>query len=43
MTEVFKIKEPQYNLRSDASHFKTENFKSTHYGIQSNVEYSTPK
>ena len=43
MTEVFEIKEPHYNLRSDASHFKRENVKSTHYGIQSNMEYSTPK
>ena len=43
MTEVFEKKEPHYNLRSDASHFKRENVKSTHYGIQSNMEYSTPK
>ena len=35
MTEVFEIKEPHYNLRSEASHFKRENVKSTHYGIQS--------
>ena len=35
MTEVFEIKEPHYNLRSKASHFKGENVKSTHYGIQS--------
>ena len=33
-TEVFEIKEPNYNLRSDASHFKRENFKSTHCSIQ---------
>ena len=43
MAEVFEIKEPQHNLRSDTSHFKIENVKSTHYGIQSNMEYSTPK
>ena len=43
MTEVFQIKEPHYNLGSDASRFKRENFKFTHYGIQSNMEYSTPK
>ena len=43
MIEVFETKEPHYNLRSDASHFKRENVKSTHYGIQSNMEYSTPK
>ena len=35
MTEVFEIKEPYYNCRSEASHFKRENVKSTHYGIQS--------
>ena len=35
MTEVFKIKEPHYNLRSEASHFKRGNVKSNHYGIQS--------
>ena len=34
MTEVFEIKEPNYNLRSEASHFKRENVKSTHYGTQ---------
>ena len=34
-TEVFKIKEPNYNLLSEASDFKRENFKSTHYGFQS--------
>ena len=42
MTEVFEIKEPHYNLRSEASHFKRENVKSTYYGIQS-VRYSGPK
>ena len=35
MTKAFEIKEPHYNLRSEASHFKTANVKSTHYGIQS--------
>ena len=35
MTEVLEIKEPHYNLRSEASHFKRENVKSAHYGIQS--------
>ena len=34
MTEVFEIKEPHYNLSSEASHFKRENVKSTHYDIQ---------
>ena len=35
MREVFKIKEPFYNLRSEATHFKRENVKSTNHGIQS--------
>ena len=34
MTKVFEIKEPNYNLRSEASHFKRENVKSTHSGTQ---------
>ena len=42
MKEVFEIKEPHYNLHSEASHFKRENVKSTYYGIQS-VRYSGPK
>ena len=42
MTEIFEIKEPHYNFRSEASHFKRENFKSNHYGIQS-VRHSLPK
>ena len=33
MTEVFEIKEPHYNMRSEASHFKRENVKSNNYGI----------
>ena len=35
MTEVFEIKEPHYNFRSEASHIKRENVKSTHCNIQS--------
>ena len=42
MTEVFELKEPHYNLRSEATHFKREKVKSTHYGIQS-VRYLGPK
>ena len=42
MKEIFEIKEPHYNLRSEASHFKRENVKSTHYGIQS-VRHLGPK
>ena len=32
ITDVFEIKEPHYNLRSETSHFKRENVKCTHYG-----------
>ena len=42
MTEIFEIKEPHYNLGSQANHFKRENVKSTHYGIQS-VQHLGPK
>ena len=42
MTEVFEIEEPHYNLRFEANYFKTENVKSTHYGIQS-VRHLRPK
>ena len=35
MTEVFETKEPHYNMRSEASHFKRESVKPTLYGIQS--------
>ena len=35
MREIFETKEPNYNLHSEASHFKRESVKSTHYGIQS--------
>ena len=42
MTEVFEIKEPHYNLSSEAGHFKREIVKFTHYGIQS-VRHLGPK
>ena len=42
MTEIFESKEPHYNLRSEASHFKRENVKSTHCGIQS-MRHLEPK
>ena len=34
MKEVFEIQIPAYNFRSEATHFKKENVKKTHYGIQ---------
>ena len=36
--EVFEIKEPHYNFRSEVSHFKKKNIKSIHYCISS-VQY----
>ena len=33
--EVFEIQNPAYNFRFEATHFKRENVKTTHYGIQS--------
>ena len=35
MTEILEVKEPYDNFRSEDSHFRRENAKSTHYGIQS--------
>ena len=35
ITEILEVKEPHDNFRSEASHFRGENAKSTHYGIQS--------
>ena len=42
MTEILEIKKPHYNLRFEASHFKRENVKSVHCGIQS-VRHLGPK
>ena len=42
MKEVFEIQNPAYNFHLEATHFKRENVKATHYGIQS-VRYLGPK
>ena len=42
MKEVFEIQNPAYNFCSEATHFKRESVKMTHYGIQS-VKYLGPK
>ena len=42
MKEVFEIQNLAYNFYSDAIHFKRDNVKTTHYGIQS-VMYLGPK
>ena len=50
MAEVFEINKPHYNLRSKASHFKTEKRKLYSLWYSSsvtfrtkNMEHSTPK
>ena len=35
MKQVFERQNPAYNFRSEATYFKRENVKTTHYGIQS--------
>ena len=42
MKEVFEIQNPGYNFCSEDTHFKRENVKMTHYGIQP-VRYLGPK
>ena len=42
MKEIFKLKEPTYNLRSDSSHFMQRKIKTTSYGLQP-LEYLAPK
>ena len=42
MKQVFERQNPAYNFRSEATYFKRENVKTTHYGIQS-VRYLGPK
>ena len=35
MKEVFEMQNAAYNFCSEATHFKRENVRTTHYGIQS--------
>ena len=35
MKDVFGLKEPQYNLRSELNHFTRRNVKTTYYGLSS--------
>ena len=35
MKEVFEMPNPAYNFRSEATHFKRENVKTTYYDIKS--------
>ena len=42
MKDVFELKEPAYNLRSNGNSFLVGNIKTTHYGLQS-IRYLAPK
>ena len=42
MKENFELQNPSYNLRSSCNHFRRENIKTVHYGLQS-VRYLGPK
>ena len=42
MKEVFEMPNPAHNFRSEVSHFKREDMKTTQYGIRS-VRYLGPK
>ena len=35
MKDVFELKEPPYNLRSESNHFTCRNVKTTYYGLSS--------
>ena len=35
MKDVFELKEPPYNLRSESNHFTRRNVKTTYYGLSS--------
>ena len=35
MKDVFELKEPPYNLRSESNHFTSRNLKTTYYGVLS--------
>ena len=36
MEDVFELKEPPYNLRSESNHFTRRNVKTAYYGLSSN-------
>ena len=42
MKDIFELQNPSYNLRSSCNHFRRENIKTVHYGLQS-VRYLGPK
>ena len=42
MKDVFELKEPPYNLRSESNLFKLQNAKTTYYGLSS-IKHLAPK
>ena len=42
MKDVFELKEPPYNLRSESNHFTRRNVKTTYYGLLS-IKHLAPQ
>ena len=42
MKDVFELKEPPYNLRSESNHFTRQNVKTTYYGLSS-IKHLAPQ
>ena len=42
MKDVFELKEPSYNLRSESNHFTRRNVKTTYYGLSS-IKHLAPQ
>ena len=42
MKDVFELKEPPYNLRSESNHFTRRNVKTTYYGLSS-IKHLAPQ
>ena len=42
MKDVFELKEPPYNLRSESNHFARRNVKTTYYGLSS-IKHLAPQ
>ena len=42
MKDVFKLKEPPFNLRSESNHFTRRNVKTTYYGLSS-IKHLAPQ
>ena len=42
MKDIFELKEPPYNLRSESNHFTRRNVKTTYYGLSS-IKHLAPQ